>query len=79
MDKKASISGTSLSPYLAFCSYKACIRSTPRWSRSHSRFHELLDQGKIAEIATQNHIYGSLKEKGADGIQDFVTTGLSPI
>ena len=41
----------------------------------YSRFHELLDQGKIAEIAiTQNHIYGSLKEKGADGIQDFVTT-----
>lgn len=41
----------------------------------YSRFHELLEQGKIAEIAiTQNHIYGSLKEKGADGIQDFVTT-----
>jgi cell division protease FtsH len=41
----------------------------------YSRFHELLDQGKIAEIAiTQNHIYGSLKEKGADGIKDFVTT-----
>ncbi len=41
----------------------------------YSRFHELLDQGKIAEIAiTENHIYGSLKEKGADGIKDFVTT-----
>ena len=41
----------------------------------YSRFHELLEQGKIAEIAiTQNHIYGSLKEKGADGIKDFVTT-----
>ena len=42
----------------------------------YSRFHELLDQGKIAEIAITNHIYGSLKEKGADGIQDFVTTGV---
>ena len=41
----------------------------------YSRFHELLEQGKIAEIAiTQNHIYGSLKEKGGDGIKDFVTT-----
>jgi cell division protease FtsH len=41
----------------------------------YSRFHELLDQGKIAEIAiTQNHIYGTLKEKGANGLKEFVTT-----
>lgn len=41
----------------------------------YSRFHELLDQDKIAEIAiTENHIYGSLKNQGADGLKDFVTT-----
>ena len=41
----------------------------------YSRFHTLLDEGKIAEIAiTENHIYGTLKEKGADGLKDFVTT-----
>jgi cell division protease FtsH len=41
----------------------------------YSRFHELLDQGKIAEIAiTENHIYGKLKEKGAEGLENFVTT-----
>jgi cell division protease FtsH len=41
----------------------------------YSRFHELLDQDKIAEIAiTENHIYGTLKNEGADGIKDFVTT-----
>ena len=41
----------------------------------YSRFHELLDQDKIAEIAiTENHIYGTLKDKGADGLKDFVTT-----
>jgi cell division protease FtsH len=41
----------------------------------YSRFHELLEQGKIAEIAiTENHIYGKLKDKGADGLENFVTT-----
>ncbi|BCT68413.1 ATP-dependent zinc metalloprotease FtsH 4 [Nitrosospira sp. NRS527] len=41
----------------------------------YSRFHELLDQDKIAEIAiTENHIYGSLKNEGADGLKNFVTT-----
>ncbi|MEO6431422.1 MAG: ATP-dependent zinc metalloprotease FtsH [Nitrosospira sp.] len=41
----------------------------------YSRFHELLDQDKIAEIAiTENHIYGSLKNEGANGLKDFVTT-----
>ena len=41
----------------------------------YSRFHELLDQDKIAEIAiTENHIYGSLKNEGANGLKNFVTT-----
>ena len=40
-----------------------------------SRFHTLLDEGKIAEIAiTENHIYGTLKDKSSDGLKDFVTT-----
>jgi cell division protease FtsH len=41
----------------------------------YSRFHTLLEDDKIAEIAvTENHIYGTLKEKNADGLKDFVTT-----
>jgi cell division protease FtsH len=41
----------------------------------YSRFHQLLEQGKIAEIAiTENHIYGKMKDKGADGLENFVTT-----
>lgn len=41
----------------------------------YSRFHQLLEQGKIAEIAiTENHIYGKLKDRGADGLENFVTT-----
>jgi cell division protease FtsH len=45
----------------------------------YSRFHELLDQDKIAEIAiTENHIYGSLKNEGPDGLKDFVTTRVEP-
>lgn len=45
----------------------------------YSRFHTLLEQDRIAEIAvTENHIYGSLKEKGADGLKDFVTTRVEP-
>ena len=45
----------------------------------YSRFHTLLEQDKIAEIAiTENHIYGSLKEKGADGLKDFATTRVEP-
>jgi cell division protease FtsH len=44
----------------------------------YSRFHTLLEENKIAEIAvTENHIYGSLKEKNADGLKDFVTTRMS--
>ncbi|HEX8874307.1 MAG TPA: ATP-dependent zinc metalloprotease FtsH [Nitrosospira sp.] len=45
----------------------------------YSRFHTLLEQDRIAEIAiTENHIYGTLKEKGADGLKDFVTTRVEP-
>jgi cell division protease FtsH len=34
----------------------------------YSRFHALLEENRIAEIAvTENHIYGTLKEKNADG------------
>lgn len=45
----------------------------------YSKFHELLDQDRIAEIAiTENHIYGSLKEQGSDGLKDFVTTRVEP-
>jgi cell division protease FtsH len=41
----------------------------------YSRFHELLDQDKIAEIAiTENHIYGTLKNEDSNGLKDFVTT-----
>ncbi len=45
----------------------------------YSRFHTLLEQDKIAEIAiTENHIYGTLKEKNSDGLKDFVTTRVEP-
>src|SRR5687768_15233197 len=45
----------------------------------YSRFHALLDEDKIAEIAiTENHIYGTLKGEGADGLKDFVTTRVEP-
>jgi cell division protease FtsH len=45
----------------------------------YSRFHTLLEQDKIAEIAiTENHIYGSLKNKGPDGLKDFITTRVEP-
>ncbi|SEL09761.1 ATP-dependent zinc metalloprotease FtsH [Nitrosovibrio tenuis] len=45
----------------------------------YSRFHTLLEQDKIGEIAiTENHIYGTLKEKSPDGLKDFVTTRVEP-
>jgi cell division protease FtsH len=45
----------------------------------YSRFQTLLDEGKIAEIAiTENHIYGTLKEEGSNGLKDFVTTRVEP-
>jgi len=45
----------------------------------YSRFHTLLEQDKIAEIAiTENHIYGTLKDKGPNGLKEFVTTRVEP-
>ncbi|MBA4143039.1 MAG: ATP-dependent metallopeptidase FtsH/Yme1/Tma family protein [Nitrosospira sp.] len=45
----------------------------------YSRFHDLLDEDRIAEIAiTENHIYGTLREKNAEGLKDFVTTRVEP-
>lgn len=41
----------------------------------YSRFHTLLEEGKVADVAiTENQIYGTLKESGANGIKNFVTT-----
>lgn len=45
----------------------------------YSRFHTLLEQGRVAEVAiTENHIYGTLKEAGSDGFKEFVTTRVEP-
>ncbi|UJP05728.1 MAG: ATP-dependent zinc metalloprotease FtsH [Nitrosomonas sp.] len=45
----------------------------------YSRFQQLLEQGQVAEIAiTENQIFGTLKEKHADGYKDFVTTRVEP-
>ncbi|SFW37019.1 ATP-dependent zinc metalloprotease FtsH [Nitrosovibrio sp. Nv17] len=45
----------------------------------YSRFHTLLEEDRIAEVAiTENHIYGTLKEEGAEGFKDFVTTRVEP-
>ncbi|MBK6958026.1 MAG: ATP-dependent zinc metalloprotease FtsH [Nitrosomonas sp.] len=45
----------------------------------YSRFQHLLEQGSVAEIAiTEHQIFGTLKEKNADGIKDFVTTRVEP-
>lgn len=45
----------------------------------YSRFQHLLEQGRVAEIAiTENQIFGTLKEKHADGFKDFVTTRVEP-
>lgn len=45
----------------------------------YSRFQHFLEQGQIAEIAiTENQIFGTLKEKHADGFKDFVTTRVEP-
>jgi cell division protease FtsH len=45
----------------------------------YSRFQHLLEQGSVAEIAiTENQIFGTLKEKHADGFKDFVTTRVEP-
>ncbi|SDW39738.1 cell division protease FtsH [Nitrosomonas communis] len=46
----------------------------------YSRFHTLLEQGKVAEVAiTENQIYGTLKEEfESDGFKEFVTTRVEP-
>jgi cell division protease FtsH len=45
----------------------------------YSRFQHFLEQGRIAEIAiTDQHIYGTLKTKHADGFKSFVTTRVEP-
>lgn len=45
----------------------------------YSRFQHFLEQGRVAEIAiTENQIFGTLKEKHADGFKDFVTTRVEP-
>lgn len=45
----------------------------------YSRFQHLLEQGSVAEIAiTEHQIFGTLKEKHADGFKDFVTTRVEP-
>ncbi|MBY0473835.1 MAG: ATP-dependent zinc metalloprotease FtsH [Nitrosomonas sp.] len=45
----------------------------------YSRFQHLLEKGQVAEIAiTENQIFGTLKEKHADGYKDFVTTRVEP-
>ena len=46
---------------------------------AYSQFQDLLEQGKIAEVAiTENQIYGSLNESGPNGIKEFVTTRVEP-
>ncbi len=45
----------------------------------YSRFQHFLEEGRVAEIAiTEHQIFGTLKEKNADGIKDFVTTRVEP-
>ncbi len=45
----------------------------------YSRFQHFLEQGRVAEIAiTENQIFGTLKEKHADGFKEFVTTRVEP-
>ncbi len=45
----------------------------------YSRFMHFLEEGQVAEIAiTEHQIFGTLKEKHADGFKDFVTTRVEP-
>ena len=45
----------------------------------YSRFEQLLDENKIDKVwIEQNTIQGTLKEKQKDGLQQFVTTRVSP-
>jgi cell division protease FtsH len=81
MDKKAQINFwyiiiAILGMFVVQSFYKQYTKVEPI---PYSRFHTLLEENRIAEIAvTENHIYGTLKEKGADGLKDFVTTRVEP-
>jgi len=45
----------------------------------YSQFQTLLDQGEVEEVAiADDHIYGTLRKTGADGLKDFVTTRVEP-
>ncbi len=45
----------------------------------YSQCQHFLEQGSVAEIAiTEHQIFGTLKEKHADGFKDFVTTRVEP-
>jgi cell division protease FtsH len=45
----------------------------------YSQFQTLLDQGEVEEIAiADDHIYGTLRKTGVDGLKDFVTTRVEP-
>ncbi|SEN44676.1 ATP-dependent zinc metalloprotease FtsH [Nitrosomonas marina] len=45
----------------------------------YSRFQHLLEQGQIEKISiTDQHLYGSLKTRHADGFKEFVTTRVEP-
>lgn len=45
----------------------------------YSRFQHLLEQGQIEKISiTDQHIYGTLKTRHADGFKEFVTTRVEP-
>lgn len=81
MDKKAQINFwfvivAVLSLLLVQNLYKQYTQVEPI---PYSRFQHLLEQGRVAEIAiTENQIFGTLKEKHADGFKDFVTTRVEP-
>ncbi len=77
MDKKTQINFWYIiaAMFGIFVVQSLYIQSTKITPIPYSRFQTLLDQGKVDEIAiTQNRIRGTLKEAGADGLKDFVTT-----
>lgn len=45
----------------------------------YSRFQHLLEQGQVERISiTDQHIYGALKSRNADGFKEFVTIRVEP-
>jgi cell division protease FtsH len=55
------------------------LESTQIPSIPYSRFEQLLDQNKIAEIGiAQDYIRGTLKKPEPDGLKDFITTRVDP-